>query len=377
MALLIKSDTVSTKNLGNSDGLRGPQDWNVFYDFENEKYLERYNGEIRNVPDATKIGNTHNVNGTPKTKDRNGVVSNSPANSIRTWLTKDGRFGALTEDARSNYFLNSNAPVTQAISLPASSNDIIVSCIGAGTITVTGTNLNETTTLVSQDNPQKVTVKSATAHTISVTCAGQLSHVQVEIAGGFASATSPITTTSAAAARGKDSVFMNNDVFARALEKVNSTKDFTVVVQLLPYDLLQNSQTKSEAHISVYSVATSDYLISSVRKTALGTQQAMSSYATALAVTAEAIDTQEAKSQKWGMVSALRMKNKTMSTATNGVVGANVVVPTNFVPTVFYMGIGHASPIGRAGAHGLVLKALVFDRALTDDEMKEITKSWN
>lgn len=377
MALLLKSDTVSTKNLGDADGVRGPKDWKVSYDFENEIYQERYNGELRNVPEATKFSNTRNVNGTPKTKNKNGVVSNVLTNEVRTWLTKDKRFGVLTEDARSNYFLNSSAPVTQTVSLPASANSIIVSCVGTGVVTVEGTNLNEVATTVSQDNPQKLTVKAAAAHTISVTCTGQLSHVQVEIAGGFPSATSPITTTSASVVRSKDSVFMNNDVFARALEKINSTKDFTVVVQTLPYDLLQIGQTRSEAQISIYSSVTSDYLISSVRKTQSGTQQAMSSNATASAVTTEVIDAQEVRTQKWGIVTALRSKNRIMSTATNGTVGANIDVPSSFVPTVFYMGIGHASPIGRAGVHGVILKALVFDRALTDDEMKEITKSWN
>lgn len=374
MTLLIKSDVTSTRNLGAANGLKGPQDWTLYLDFESAEFLERVNGAIQPVPETTIMSNSRSTVGSPKTMDRNGVMTNAPQNTVRYWKTKTGRYGILSEDARTNYFLNSATPATQNISLPASVSAIVVSCIGTGSVTVTGTNLNETDNTVTANNPKAFTLKSQVAHDITVTVSGTLSHVQVELAGGFTSASSPITTTTASVSRGRDNVSLNNNILARNLGVNNA---ITVVAQIIPYDLLTMDSAKGEAQISLHSTTTSEILISSLRRPTNDTQQAQGTYTLNGVVTTDRVSTDIPPKQKWGNVTALRLSSLQFTTATNGALTNQIAASGSYVPNVLYIGQGHASPIARPGTHGIVTKLVIFNRALSDAEIKEVTKSWN
>ncbi|MFW6550138.1 hypothetical protein ACOCI4_02100 [Acinetobacter baumannii] len=374
MTLLIKSDVTSTRNLGSSNGLKGPQDWTLYLDFESAEFLERVNGAIQPVPETTIMANSRSTVGSPKTMDRNGVMTNAPQNTVRYWKTKTGRYGILSEDARTNYFLNSATPATQNISLPASVSAIVVSCIGTGSVTVTGTNLNETDNTVTANNPKAFTLKSQVAHDITVTVSGTLSHVQVELAGGFTSASSPITTTTASVSRGRDNVSLNNNILARNLGVNNA---ITIVAQIIPYDLLTMDSAKGEAQISLHSTTTNEILISSLRRPTNDTQQAQGTYTLNGVVTTNRVSTDIPPKQKWGNVTALRLSSLQFTTATNGALTNQIAASGSYVPNVLYIGQGHASPIARPGTHGIVTKLVIFNRALSDAEIKEVTKSWN
>ena len=375
MSLLVKSDVASTKNLGYVNGLKSTQDWVFYLDFETSEFLERVNSTVQAVAETIIVSNARTVTGAPKTMDRNGVMSNAPANTVRYWKNKDGRYGVLTEDTRSNYFLNSATPATQTISMPATTNAIVVSCIGTGSVTVTGANLNESGAVVTQGSPKAFTVISAATHSITVTVTGSLTHVQVEIAGGFTSATSPITTTTATVTRGKDNVALNNNMLARSIGANNA---MTIVSQIIPNDnLINDSTVKAESQLALYSASTSETLLTVLSKPSSDYQRAQSTYVVGNAINSDKIATDTATKQKRGNVSVLRLSATQFISASNGTLVTPIAVSASFAPSALYIGQGFSSPVARPGSHGIITKLVLFNRALTDDEVIQVSKSWS
>lgn len=375
MSLLVKSDVASTKNLGHINGLKSTQDWVFYLDFETSEFLERVNSTVQAVAETTIVSNACNATGVPKTMDRYGVMSNAPVNTVRYWKNKDGRYGVLTEDTRSNYFLNSATPATQTISLPATTNAIVVSCMGTGSVTVTGANLNKSGAVVTQGSPKAFTVISATTHSITVTVTGSLSHAQVEIAGGFTSATSPITTTTVAVGRGRDNVALNNNMLTRSIGANNA---MTIVAQIIPNDNLINASTvKVESQLALYSTSTSETLLTVLSKPSSDYQKAQSTYVVNNAINSNVVATDTATKQKRGNVSVLRLNATQFTSASNGTLTSQITIPSSFTPNMLYIGQGFPSPVARPGTHGIITKLVLFNRALTDDEVIQVSKSWS
>jgi hypothetical protein len=125
----------------------------------------------------------------------NGVWHPPPSLSTKKIRTiKDGRVnqyappdwgGILIEGARTNYFLNSNAPVTQNITTLAGSYTL--SLAGAGSVTLSGS----ATGVATAAEPLTV---SATAGTLTCTVAGAVEWVQLE-EGSFATSYIPTQGT--------------------------------------------------------------------------------------------------------------------------------------------------------------------------------------
>jgi hypothetical protein len=125
----------------------------------------------------------------------NGVWHPPPSLSTKKIRTiKDGRVnqyappdwgGILIEGARTNYFLNSNAPVTQNITTLAGSYTL--SLAGAGSVTLSGS----ATGVATAAEPLTV---SATAGTLTCTVAGAVEWVQLE-EGSFATSPTPTQDT--------------------------------------------------------------------------------------------------------------------------------------------------------------------------------------
>ena len=139
MTLILKSDKKATSSLGNINGINGVQDWSMFLDFENEIYATKSGGvtttnyALTDVVEASRA----NLTGAPISISKSAVESQiSSTTAIRTALLKNGRFGLLTEDLNTNYFLNSATPGNQTATLPASLLKIIASCEGTGSLTI-------------------------------------------------------------------------------------------------------------------------------------------------------------------------------------------------------------------------------------------------
>lgn len=127
--------------------------------------------------------------------DASGIWHNFGANTPR--ITN---LGLTVEEARTNLFLNSQAPVTQTITV-VNTSVYTVSVYGTASVVLSGAG----TGTVTQGNPV-----TFTASTTSLVCTvsgagGTFQNVQVEL-GAFA--TTPISTTSAAVTRQADNIML-------------------------------------------------------------------------------------------------------------------------------------------------------------------------
>jgi len=122
--------------------------------------------------------------------------------------------GLLVEEARTNLFLNSQAPATQTITV-ANGSVYTVSVYGNATLTLSGA----ATGTVTQGNPLTFTA-STTSLTVTVSGAGgSFQNAQVELG---AWATSPIVTAGASATRAID------DVRLTKVPTIGASYSFTV-----------------------------------------------------------------------------------------------------------------------------------------------------
>jgi hypothetical protein len=120
--------------------------------------------------------------------------------------------GILREEARTNYFLNSTAPVTQTISLGVGTYTCYIYGSGsmtssAGTATATGYGAATNTGTDWYTSNTFTTLVVTVAGTVVFTCAGSVTFAQVEGGGSgtaVALATSPIITAGATATRALD-----------------------------------------------------------------------------------------------------------------------------------------------------------------------------
>ncbi|MDC5621372.1 hypothetical protein ACT4VH_00580 [Acinetobacter baumannii] len=372
MGLQLISKAKANVRLFNQYGLK-VDDFSLLYDFESDIYLKRINNELIDLTGTVLVGVTRNTTGSAQTMDRDGNRSVAAANTARKWKV-GGRYGLLIEDVRTNYFLNSATPATQTITLPASSNPIVVSCIGSGSVTVTGTNLLNSGSEVTEQMPKAFYPKEAISHTITVTCSQQLTHVQVEIAGGHAGISSPITTGASIVSKPKDTANLNNTYLAEA---IGTNNKFTIAVQSIPLKLLEDSRSTYENQISLYSSTTAQILMAlNQRVRSVDKHKPKLSYALSNAVKTDIVGQDTSKLQKWGNVTALRVNGDVVSVATGDEI-ISTPIDAGFIPNVMYLGYGQASPISRAGLHGIITKLVIFPRALSDQELFDLTKSFN
>ncbi|MDC5207207.1 hypothetical protein OHW43_05895 [Acinetobacter baumannii] len=370
MSVIIKSEVAGLARLSNKYGLT-IDDWSLFIDFESDRYLKQVNKAITELT-GTIVGVTRNTTGSAQTMDRGGSRSVAAANTARKWKV-GGRYGLLVEDLRTNYFLNSSTPVSQTITLPPSANPVVVSCQGSGAVTVSGTNIQDSGAYIFENTPKAFYTNELVSHSITVNCIGSLSHVQVEIAGGHASATSPILTGATAVTKSRDVVNLNNTFLADSL---GPNGQCTVLIQTIPMPILDDQRQSFENQMSLFSTTTSEILLALNQKAGTQLQRAKATYAKSNVIVSDKLS-ESTKAQKWGNVTALRFVPSQFTNGCGGAVNEVIPIDAGFIPNVLYLGLGHNSPISRAGLHGIVTKLAIYPRALTDLEVAEVTKSWN
>ncbi|OAL80364.1 hypothetical protein [Acinetobacter terrae] len=374
MATVFKSDKVATVSMGNINGIKGPQDFALFLDFENGIYQSKSLGATNGnytLTDVVEVTRS-NLSGEPITVSKLGIEKKiASTTELRTMLLANGRFGVLQEDIRQNFFLNSSAPVTQTISVPAGLGKIIVSCVGTGSIVVTG-DVAETNSTVTENTPKAFT-KNATgvATNLTLTLSGSLSHVQVEVTSGATTASSKITTTGAAAFRNREFVKVKQSLFDSLIQNKSG---FTVLSQTIDTNTAINSVNHASNRLGI-DTTTGKVIAMSGVNAALNMLSYTVGFVGSTPTTGTNSNGAIAGSQLFKPYNnAMAINNGFIKSAHNGLLKPTIDVANPL--TASGITLGHGYDGGYAGLNGIVTKLVVYDRILSDVEIVEITNSW-
>ena len=379
MTLILKSDKKATASLGNINGIKGPQDWAMFFDFENEHYATKQAGVLKqdyklaDVVEATRAS----LAGSPITISKNGIEKAvTSTTEIRTALLKNGRFGLLTEDLNTNFFLNSNAPANQSITLPTSTVKIVASCEGSGSLTITGDIVGAPFT-VTADTPKVMERLSTTAPcNLNITVNGNLNHAQIELATGIQTATSKVKTGATAVTRDREFVKVKKSLFDSIITNKSA---LTVLIQTIDYNPVVNHVGMSHCQ-RLTLISGSDLKI--MRVGGIHPNLQLLSFSSHY-IGSTISSTQQTLAGAWTSQGRFVARNQactldgnTLRSASDGVAENTLGINNPFTVDEIGFGYGYNSPIGVNGLRGIVTKLVVYDRVLTQDEITNLTKSW-
>lgn len=379
MTLILKSDKKATASLGNINGIKGSQDWAMFFDFENEHYATKQAGVLKQDYELTDVVEASRANliGAPISISKNGTEKAvTSTTEIRTALLKNGRFGLLAEDLNTNFFLNSSTPATQTIVMPAAATKIVASCEGSGSLTITGDFYGSPTT-VTADTPKVMErLSNTTACNLNITVSGTLTHAQIELATGMQTATSKVKTGATSATREREFVKIKKSLFDSIITNKSA---LTVLIQTMDYNPVVNQAGASECQrltlasglnlkIMRASGINSNLQLNSLSYQYVGSTRTLTSQ------TFNGVWTRQGRFVARNQ--ACTLDGNTLRSAFNGVAENTLGVNNPFPVDEIGFGYGYNSPIGVNGLRGIVTKLVVYDCVLTQDEITNLTKSW-
>lgn len=376
MSLVLKSNKVATNYLGNINGILGKQDWVAFFDFENGEYLKNLNGVKATLTEAQVLtsASTKNLVTKPQTQDRSGNKSVITAATQLRWWGINNRYGLLIENEQTNWFANSAAPVTQTISNITAGSTLVASCLGPGSLIITGTGIE--TVVVTEKKPATIKPQAqAVAVTLNVEVVGTLTHAQVVRCAGFACVHSPITTTSSKPNSGSDLVEINQSLLAEIL---NTNNPVTVVVQTVPMFQMTDDRTQyNELRV----VLETDTLVAGFGLNKTNAQK----ISNRLVSNFKADSTSQYSGS--GVVEdyilnklitqAIQVGDFGANISANGGVIFNPIQAISLNKTKrIRLASGLATPVVQQGGNCIFTKLAIFNRLLTDEEILQISKSW-
>lgn len=173
MATIIKSNNVAVNHLGSvlpsllpQNGLKG------FFDFSNGNYLS--NGNKVAITDVIKVARSTTAIGIGK----DGLEYSYAINTPRFHFVKSkNAYGLTFGDVMRNHFINSDAPVTQTITIDEGNERkwfLYVQVVGGGSVTLSGA----VSGVATQGNPLILKVTQAQL-TLTATVTGTPTYVQV------------------------------------------------------------------------------------------------------------------------------------------------------------------------------------------------------
>ena len=374
MSLVLKSNKVATASLGNINGILGKQDWVAFFDFENGQYIKKLNNVKSELQEAEVLtcNSNNSQEARPMTIDRLGNKSVITAvNQLRWWQAQE-RYGLLIESEQTNWFVNSSAPATQTISNIPASSLMVASCIGSGSLIVSGAGI--TTTTVIEGSPFAIP-PAGSIRSINIEVVGSLTHAQVIRAAGFATLHTPIYTSSASRASGADLVEINQSLVAELIDK---TKPVTIVYQTLPVaDVADPRPSYSESRIVIETsslTAAAGLTKTGNEKLAnrlVSSNKSDSTYQSTGSGTAQDLNSlEDSKTQVVQLLptGAMMSMNGGSLYKPNNAIGLNKIEKIKLAS-------GVVSPVHQGG-NCIFTKLAIYNRLLSDAEILQISKSW-
>ncbi|MDC4828148.1 hypothetical protein OHV96_09950, partial [Acinetobacter baumannii] len=247
-----------------------------------------------------------------------------------------------------------------------------VSCVGAGSLSVSGANIDSMT--VTESSPKTVTpLNQAQAITLDITVNGSLSHAQVVRCSGIPTVHSPIVTGSSSRPSGPDNIEINQ---ALLTEILNSSSNVTVLLQTVGIDYTFDTRAVSENRCFL---ETDTHICAvSLNKKVDSVGMRLASYTKAGEVeTTPVIVNTKAYTQNSAITQAITFNSSGLKGATNGgsLLDSNSAVNYNLLKRML-LGTHISSPLIIQGANCIYTKIAIFNKVLTDSEILEYSKSW-
>lgn len=376
MSVIIRSNQLATRSLGNIDGLLGPRDYSVFADIANLAYRRKSAGSVNAVgfSDIFEFART-----------TTGQYVPYGGSAYQTASINQPRFhqipgtehrGLLMEQPRRNLFRDSVNPQTQSIAVSMSgtsaSAPLIVWMEGSGSVTLSGD-----ISAAANGAPSGLTVTAtqgspamafpAGGGAVVATVTGSVSHVQVEQAFRVFSATTPVQTDAG------NTRLRNEDVL-RLLPSLLGA-EWTIVVNIVDeFDTLfapGSGQPDSRQIISV-SNAEGDYL-------GVGRVRAQSSAGTSLQFHARFSGVTETSNAAMAFgrsyTLALGYGSGTVKAGAMGSVRSLSGLPSAFTPARALLATS-GDWAQNVTPNGLVTRVVAYPRLLSDVELAAASRSW-
>ena len=215
MSVIIKSNQKATKSLGDIFGIKGPRDYSVLLDFNQQIYLQK-TGETKRLSFAEAVSFKRASKATYL--DETNTLRVAEINEPRIHYDKrTEKKGLLIEPSHTELLSNIYTPATQTIAVTHSTADrLMLSVKGSGSATISGvvsSTTNEFT--ATEDNP--VMLATTGSGDVTVTVSGSLEvfslHKIYATQGSYPFMFPPLGVTATSA----DNASLNADLFAQAL----------------------------------------------------------------------------------------------------------------------------------------------------------------
>lgn len=375
MTTLIRSNKISTRNLGNIDGLQGPRDFEFFADFTLQRYKQVVGDSIRERTFADFFTFSRSTTARYSAYDTEQQLV-AAVNEPRFHQPAGAPYrGLLMEQPRRNLFRNSSLPVTQGFIVSVSgtgrASPLIVWMEGSGSVTLSGdTSASATgdptgvTVTATQDSP--AIVFAAGAGSITATVGGFVSFVQIEQAFRVFTPSTRIDTQAATVLRGEDTLSVKTSLLGDAWTLVMNVRDVS------PVFTPGSGTSDSRQLISARNVDDNSYL-SVGRSKAQGSSPAYITYrARANAATNEQTMNATIGTNTTAM---LGYSAGVMRVSVGGSVGEITDLPASF--PLLRARIASSGEWGEnLTPNGVVTRVVGYNRLLTAAEMLEVGQSW-
>lgn len=376
MTLILKSDQIASNSIGNIYGINGELDFQVMLDFNRGLYRYKDAGVLKETTLSSAVSLTRSSKA--EYKDRAGATKVAQANEPRIHYMGDlGVQGLLIEGARTNLFLNPNAPVTQTITIPntGSVQALALKVEGTGSATMSGDITNLSRASATEGKPQgALPITGTSTINVTVTITGNVTRCQLErtpstTGGNYASSFIPADIASRAG-----DVVLLSDLLANKLATAK-----TVVCQFVYQERLVKGFSEPTG---VFSLEDKNNVKGGVFVTrALANSSGDATQKTAVVNPASSsVAKQNAMpsvdSRKVTSVVAFSQGGLDTIQAVNGstkeVTGESIAINFNKMT----IGGGDVFSTGTGAAGGILTRLAIYDRKLTAEEISRISTSW-
>lgn len=382
MTLILQSNKIATRSLGNVDGIIGPRDFSLFSDFSmNRHFLNTQAGRVeRSFMDLYSFSRPSSAEYIDESGNPASVASGVPR--LFHNIPGTGTRGLLIESARINSFKNPTVPVSQVVPLTnGATYCVIFSMTGPGSLTVTGDITDTYGQLVPNGLSLTVTA-AAPGYAFIAAPYGETGNINVQVNGNpsfvqVERADRPWTPSSriVGATRSADRLAISSAILNSVL---SSSGDFTVAMHVV--DNYASAHNASNAGIAearpVFQAirANGDHIAMAARTSDKGLKSA--TVRVFMSEIEESLDSILGMPDTRGWTAVMARGGSTAYGGISGNLSSGTgTVLNQFEPDEFLLGQA-TTWASRSGLFGVLTKLVVYPRFLSPAEIKALSSSW-